>query len=65
MDAGKPVSYGPCQFPTVGFIVKKFKQTLGHESERYWSIVLSLKVEQEAELKLGSQQDDDTSMTVC
>ena len=62
IDAGKPVSYGPCQFPTVGFIVKKFKQTVHHETERYWSIVINMKILQDAELDLGNPDEAETEM---
>ena len=36
------MSYGMCQFPTLGFVVERYKQTLGFESEPYWTIVIKL-----------------------
>ncbi|CDW85516.1 dna topoisomerase [Stylonychia lemnae] len=36
------ISYGPCQFPTLGFIVERFKQIRDFTPEKFWS--LSLKI---------------------
>ncbi|KAH8119439.1 prokaryotic type I DNA topoisomerase [Phellopilus nigrolimitatus] len=41
-DAGTPVSYGPCQFPTLGFVVSRYEQVQSFEPETFWYIYLSL-----------------------
>ena len=35
---GGVVSYGPCQFPTLGFVVDAFKRRMAFVRERYWSV---------------------------
>lgn len=40
-DAGV-VSYGPCQFPTLGFVVARYKQVKSFTPEDFWYILLSL-----------------------
>ncbi|KAJ7519084.1 hypothetical protein O6H91_20G022100 [Diphasiastrum complanatum] len=32
------LSYGPCQFPTLGFIVERYWQVQAHEPEEFWTI---------------------------
>ncbi|KAJ8769133.1 hypothetical protein K2173_000908 [Erythroxylum novogranatense] len=32
------LSYGPCQFPTLGFIVERYWEIQSHEPEEYWTI---------------------------
>ena len=32
------VSYGPCQFPTLGFVVEAWKRRMAFVRERYWAI---------------------------
>ncbi|KIJ68114.1 hypothetical protein HYDPIDRAFT_83606 [Hydnomerulius pinastri MD-312] len=36
------VSYGPCQFPTLGFIVSRWQQVQSFTPEDFWYILLSL-----------------------
>ncbi|CAK5281387.1 unnamed protein product [Mycena citricolor] len=36
------VSYGPCQFPTLGFVVQRYKQVKNFVPEPFWYIYLSL-----------------------
>ena len=38
---GAIVSYGPCQFPTLGFIVQRKWDIDAHVPERFWKIALS------------------------
>jgi DNA topoisomerase-3 len=38
---GPLISYGPCQFPTLGFIVRRAWEAAAHVPERFWRIVLS------------------------
>ncbi|PAV79874.1 hypothetical protein WR25_22319 [Diploscapter pachys] len=35
------VSYGPCQFPTLGFVVERFKQHINFVREPFWKLVLA------------------------
>jgi len=32
------VSYGPCQFPTLGFVVERYRKRAAFVSDRYWQI---------------------------
>ncbi|XP_042412626.1 DNA topoisomerase 3-alpha-like [Zingiber officinale] len=32
------LSYGPCQFPTLGFIVERYWEIQSHEAEEFWTI---------------------------
>ncbi|KAL5524020.1 hypothetical protein ACEPAG_8193 [Sanghuangporus baumii] len=41
-DAGTPVSYGPCQFPTLGFVVSRYEQVQSFVPETFWYIFLAL-----------------------
>jgi DNA topoisomerase-3 len=36
------VSYGTCQFPTLGFVVEKFKKTLDFKNDTYWTLSLTI-----------------------
>ena len=36
------VCAGPCQFPTLGFVVARYQQVKGFVSEPFWKIDLSL-----------------------
>ncbi|XP_048233865.1 DNA topoisomerase 3-alpha isoform X8 [Ricinus communis] len=37
-DRNLVLSYGPCQFPTLGFIVERYWEIQSHESEEFWTI---------------------------
>ncbi|CCA71076.1 related to DNA topoisomerase III alpha [Serendipita indica DSM 11827] len=39
---GKLVSYGPCQFPTLGFVVSRYEQVKAFVPETFWYIYLAL-----------------------
>jgi DNA topoisomerase-3 len=41
-DIGGPISYGPCQFPTLGFVVSRYEQVQEFVPETFWYIYLSL-----------------------
>ncbi|EGN99753.1 hypothetical protein SERLA73DRAFT_52441 [Serpula lacrymans var. lacrymans S7.3] len=41
-DKREPVSYGPCQFPTLGFVVSRYNQVKSFLPEPFWYIYLSL-----------------------
>ncbi len=36
----QPVSYGPCQFPTLGFVVDRYKRNRDFVSEPFWKLRL-------------------------
>ncbi|KAG8849797.1 DNA topoisomerase [Tulasnella sp. 330] len=38
----KLISYGPCQFPTLGFVVSRYEQVQSFVPEAFWYIYLSL-----------------------
>ena len=35
------ISYGPCQFPTLGFIVRRFWEAAAHTAEPHWTIEMA------------------------
>lgn len=37
----KIVSYGPCQFPTMGFIINRYMEILKFKSQPFWSIAVN------------------------
>jgi len=39
---GKLISYGPCQFPTLGFVVSRYEQVKAFVPEIFWYIYLAL-----------------------
>jgi DNA topoisomerase-3 len=39
--AEKLISYGSCQFPTLGFVVERFKQRENFVAEPFWKIVVN------------------------
>ena len=36
------LSYGPCQFPTLGFIVDRYKQIRDFKPEKFWYLALKV-----------------------
>ncbi|XVF61075.1 hypothetical protein PTKIN_Ptkin08bG0100100 [Pterospermum kingtungense] len=42
-DRNLVLSYGPCQFPTLGFVVERYWEVQSHEPEEFWSINCSHK----------------------
>lgn len=45
LDSTKVISFGTCQFPTLGFIVDAWKKHVSHQPEPYWFIQPTLSVE--------------------
>ena len=41
----KVVSYGPCQFPTLGFIVQRQQEIEKHDQQRFWKIELATTID--------------------
>ncbi|RAL51559.1 hypothetical protein DM860_011061 [Cuscuta australis] len=37
-DRNLVLSYGPCQFPTLGFVVERYWEIQAHEPEEFWAI---------------------------
>ncbi|THH02191.1 hypothetical protein EW145_g6782 [Phellinidium pouzarii] len=58
-DAGTPVSYGPCQFPTLGFVVSRYEQVQSFAPETFWYIYLSLSRRGSAEK--GKRTEEETT----
>jgi hypothetical protein len=44
--ADRLISYGPCQFPTLGFVVERYHRIENFVEEPFWSIKVTLKTEQ-------------------
>ena len=44
------ISYGPCQFPTLGFIVERYKLIRDFQGEKFWTLTLKC-------LKQGKQEE--------
>ncbi|KAL8159182.1 hypothetical protein V2J09_000719 [Rumex salicifolius] len=44
-DKNLVISYGPCQFPTLGFVVERYWERESHEQEEFWSIKCSHKLD--------------------
>ncbi|KAL4352053.1 hypothetical protein GQ457_06G035210 [Hibiscus cannabinus] len=42
-DRNLVLSYGPCQFPTLGFVVERYWEVQSHEPEEFWTINCSHK----------------------
>jgi DNA topoisomerase-3 len=36
--SGEPISYGPCQFPTLGFVVDRYLKREKFQKEPFWRI---------------------------
>lgn len=41
-DSSKRAPPGPCQFPTLGFVVSRFDQVQAYRPEKFWYIYLAL-----------------------
>ncbi|KAJ3510270.1 hypothetical protein NLJ89_g4776 [Agrocybe chaxingu] len=41
-DEKSVISYGPCQFPTLGFVVQRYNHVKNFRPEKFWYIYLSL-----------------------
>ena len=44
-DINQVVSYGACQFPTMGFVVERYKEVENFSPEKFWKIKVSIEVE--------------------
>jgi DNA topoisomerase III len=61
---GKLISYGPCQFPTLGFITERYAAIQSFVPERFWTIQLSYsppRLNQQVQLQheaQGGAEDD-------
>ncbi|CAE7101189.1 unnamed protein product [Rhizoctonia solani] len=47
------ISYGPCQFPTLGFVVSRYEQVQAFVPEPFWYIYLSI-------VSLDAEDEEDT-----
>jgi DNA topoisomerase-3 len=41
------LSYGPCQFPTLGFIVERYHEIKEFDSQNFWSLNLKITKQEE------------------
>lgn len=62
-DARTPVSYGPCQFPTLGFVVSRYEQVQSFVPETFWYIYLSLSRAVEAEKAKKKNEEETTEFS--
>lgn len=46
VSSGQPVSYGPCQFPTLGFVVERYQKVRDFIPEKYWYLDLRLEIDE-------------------
>jgi len=49
------VSYGPCQFPTLGFVVERWARIETFVPEDFWSLQLSIRVSSDGDLNNNNQ----------
>ncbi|KAG6836236.1 hypothetical protein H0H93_009928 [Arthromyces matolae] len=66
-EGNNVVSYGPCQFPTLGFVVQKYNLVKAFVSEPFWYIYLSLVREGEGTVftwKRGHVFDRDVAISL-
>ena len=57
----KLISYGSCQFPTMGFVVERFKSIQGFHSEPFWKIKVT---HEERGCKVESRDATDTATSL-
>ena len=62
-DIGGPISYGPCQFPTLGFVVSRYEQIQEFVPETFWYIYLSLSRTGVKEKKTKKKDSSDTEFS--
>ncbi|KAL1411723.1 DNA topoisomerase [Vanrija albida] len=48
-EGGKVISYGPCQFPTLGFVVDQYNRVQSFVPEPFWHIAVSIERDSEDE----------------
>lgn len=61
-EKSQPISYGPCQFPTLGFVVDRYWKRKAFRSEKFWCSVLCLHFLLHAWLTSFSLQDIDVQV---
>ena len=51
------VSYGPCQFPTLGFVVERWARIETFVPENYWTLEMSIKLNADGTVTNGTDQN--------
>lgn len=64
LNSTKPLSYGPCQFPTLGFVVERYQKFRDFTPQAYW--FLDAKIEnEENSVKFQWKRDKIFDKIVC
>lgn len=57
----KVISYGSCQFPTLGFVVDQYKRVKNFEPETFWYLSIDVKIPPEYLTKLDEEMEVTTT----
>ncbi|KAJ1588514.1 hypothetical protein NDA11_000506 [Ustilago hordei] len=60
-DASQVISYGPCQFPTLGFVVDRYNKVVHFVAEAFWY----LQVDKTRSMSGGDPSPDDPPDQIC
>ncbi|SCO93590.1 DNA topoisomerase 3, putative [Plasmodium malariae] len=55
------ISYGPCQFPTLGFVVNRYLDIKHFKCEYYWYIKMQFLCDMDGSSTIHSEEDSDTT----
>ncbi|KAF3512861.1 hypothetical protein F2Q69_00000982 [Brassica cretica] len=66
-ERSRVISYGPCQFPTLGFIVERYWEIQAHEPEEFWTVNCSHESEDGLATKAENnfrQEEEESSVQI-